>query len=802
MHILKFLSLTLGGSAFYILMHYVEFEKSYDQFHEHADQLYRVGLSEKSANGVQQHLATSYPGIGGAIKDQFPQVAAFSRMINLEDVMPPTVFVANRNDGQKMKVKPNKVFFADASFLSMFSFAAISGNPIDALNAPTALVLTSSIARFLFGKENAIGKEVVFNGDRTLTVTAVLEDLPDNTHFQFDILLPYAILEAEDDRDNNNLYNSWKWPVFYTYLQLKSGANPSTIVAQFPNLIAKHTNQKGIQLALQAVSDIHLDSNRLGEIKANGSRRLVTFFLLIAIAIMSISLSNGINLSAVKAIERAKEVGIRKAVGASQKIIFGQFMFEFAFLSALAIITAVLFLAVLAEPFNTIVDQSVIKPEFWRDLLIWKWAGILLLGSCLIGGIYPALMLSGSPTVQVLKGNMINLKRPSLLRKGLIGLQFAVSFALISVTLGIYHQLSFIQQKDLGYLSEQVLVIEAPTVFKDIEVVATKATTFKDFLAKQPLVEQVTTANEIPGKQLRYKMPISNFRSKNSSSPVQSYWISTDQHFLDTYGMKLLAGRNFRASDTSPLSPESDNKVLLNERAIMLLGFSSPSDAINQRILMGDKVVAEIIGVVENHHQRSLKEDYQPILFQFPTYYQTLYFCLRIKPEMLDETIGSIESAYDESFPLNSFNYFFLDDFFNEQYASQRRTSRIFLLFTVLAVVLASSGLFGLASFTIARKTKEVSIRKILGASVGNIFLLLSKDYLKVAVISSIIVAPVCYIGLRRWLRQNYVFHIEIGGWFFLLPITILIAMTLSSLFFQVFKVAVTNPVQSLKSEG
>ncbi|MEM6843642.1 MAG: ABC transporter permease [Bacteroidota bacterium] len=794
--------LTVGMVAFLLIMHYVSFEYSYDQFHQKASEIYRITLSQTGEEESSQTQATTYPGIGTALQYELPEVLNFARLIHHEKIMPPAVLSAERSNGEIVKFREEHMFFADASFLKMFSFPIKEGDVTSALSSLNSVVLTSSAARRYFGNESPLGKIIMFDGDRPLTVTAVLADIPENSHLQFDVLLSYTILQQEDEESDNDLFSAWKWPAFYTYVQLDEQANAKVVEDKLPALVNKYTEQaknSAIQLALQPITDIHLHSDLLEEVSVNSSSTLVFFLIIIAVGILGLALINYSNLTTAKAVERAKEVALRKTVGASRGSLISQLLIESVILNGLGLLLGLGLVAIVAPFFNQLVGKEVMLAGWWQALYVWQVVGIMFVSSGLIAGLYPALLVSSFQPKYALKGKFSTGRHGLRLRRVLVTFQFAVSVSLVAVTITVYQQLSYMQNKDLGYQAEQLLIVKAPTLITDMAETVRKADIFKNAARQQVAVEELTVSNEVPGRALMYSMPMRKVASQPEES-VACYWISTDEHFLETFQTELVSGRNFRLSDASAVSAESDNKIMLNERAVQMLGFANAEEALQQQVLLGDKTPAEIIGVVENFHQNSLKENYDPLVFQFPTYYQTLYFTLKVDTDQLASTLNAIQATYEDAFPNNPFEYFFLDEYFNRLYQAEQRFSAVVFFFSCLAIFIACLGLVGLTSFISVQKTKEIGIRKTLGASIYSIIGMLTFRFVRPILIASLLALPITYLFLQKWL-YSYAFRINLEIEWMIVPIVVILCVALFSISLQTIKAAIKNPIDALRYE-
>jgi putative ABC transport system permease protein len=543
------------------------------------------------------------------------------------------------------------------------------------------------------------------------------------------------------------------------------------------------------------LQDIYLHSDLVQEAKVNGSIKEVYFLLLIALFIMLIAWFNYINLSTARSIERAKEVGIRKVVGAGRFQVFRQFIFESLLYNVLAIILALTILQ-LSQPF---VIELIGKPlTFWSNPLLLSVVGVFFAVGAFVSAIYPGLVLSSFKPIRVLKGKLGASASGNTMRKGFTVMQFAASITLIIGTLTVYQQLSYMRSKDLGMNIHQTLVLNNPDVVDS--TFNSKLQFFKNELMKHPAIKYVVSSSSIPGKTdniLRGGLMLSGNPDGTGST---HYGFGVDHHFIDAYDIKLLAGRNF----SEDFGTDKD-AMIVNIAALKILGITKPAEAIGRKVETSWTNEKTIIGVVNDFHQKSLKTAYDPIVFVLDNRGDRGYYSVKLNitdasQQNLPEVIGAVNKVWNQAFPGNPFDYFFADAYFDEQYKSDQRFGKAFALFACLAIFVACLGLFGLVAFTTAQKTKEIGVRKVLGASESTIVLLLSRDFMQLVVIANIIAWPVAYWVMKQWL-QNYAFRIDISLWLFLLPTVLVLLIASLTLSFQTMKAARTNPVKALKYE-
>ncbi|MEM9831867.1 MAG: ABC transporter permease [Bacteroidota bacterium] len=796
--------LALGLAACFLIMQYVLFELSYDQFHEGSDRIYRVSLE-----GNRTHSAANHPLVGPALKEDFPEVEAYIRMVHQSIIFGENVAISyDDGQGNVKMFNEDRLYDVDSSFFSMFNFPFLYGDPENALSEASSIVISETISNKFFGSENPLGKRLLIFGRFPFTVSGVFKDVPENSHIKFNVLIATWMRHREGMQ---------AWPEFYTYIKLDSLADPEQLAAKFPDFMQKYLGDRMREmnnierLHLQPITDIHLRSPKLTkEREAHGNEQTVYFLTLIAVLILVIAWINYINLSTSKSIERAQEIGLRKVAGASRRQLITQFLFESAIVNFIAIVLSFIIIIVSAPHFYQLAGKNIeisivdlmSKPQFWLTL-----AGVFLFGSC-CAGLYPALILSSFRVTTALKGKFFRSSSGIVLRKTLVSFQFVISVALIAGTIMVLRQVSFMQNQELGYEKDQLLVIKTPLVVDSLFHQRLK--TFKIESTRNPNIYHVAPSNEIPGKLISQVNFIRNKgEGTEANTGVFHFHIGSD--FMSTYGLTIIAGRNFKENEDLSAFDDLTTQpvpVMLNEKAVTSLGYRNAEAATNQLINFGlgarDDWVGEIVGIVSNYHQRFLKEEYDPILY-FPVKNPTphlsgQYVTVNLNTNQLTETIAFIEEQYAEVFPGNAFEYFFLDDYFDHQYAADQQFGRVFGLFSALALIVACLGLFGLSTFMISQRVKEIAVRKVLGATISSMAVLFSKDFVRLILLANLIALPLVYLGVQRWL-SNFAFQVHIGWLIFVVPAAILLVISLSTVSFQTLKTGSGNPIDHLRQE-
>ncbi|MEM9888442.1 MAG: ABC transporter permease [Bacteroidota bacterium] len=786
--------LALGLMVVFFIGQYIQSERSYDAFHSKADRIYRLPLAFYKNGALDSDEAMNSAPTGPALKAEFPEVEQYVRF---SPEYGRVVF-----QQQETQLEAQTVYYADSTLFEVFDFPLIEGNSKTALKRPFTVVLPQSTAERYFGaKENwvesPVGKTIRMNSEYDFEITGILDDIPQNSHIQFDALLSFSTFP----KINNDPTNEWSWADFWTYILLKEGTNVEQFAEKLADFNERRDPFKGSEYiqyfqasSLQPLSDIHLNSNLLYEMGVNGDAKTVHFLLLIAIAILIIALANYINLATARAEERAIEVGVRKVVGADKKSLITQFLSEAFIINTLALGVAIALILIGQNSMNTLVDQTLPLPLSVGQLFLI--IPIILLVGTLLSGLYPAFFLSNfSPSRVFQKEN--HRRGKELMRKSLVVFQYGISVALIIGTLVVYFQLEYMRDKDLGFSLDQKLILKGMPSIQDRDTYTAKYQSFKDQILALPEIEAIGGSGAVPGKN-HLELDSHNgihlaSESEESGATFSSTWV--DAGFLEVYDLELVAGRKFDAA----IATDKD-AVVLTESAVPLLGPNSPEEAIGKEIVyFKDR---RIIGVVKDYHHKSLQYGYEPIIFRyFPG--QFLYLSLQLNTEniaSIGTVVDKVKNSWNQIYPNDPFDHFFLDDHFNAQYEAEQRLGNIALIFAAFAIFIACLGLFGLASYVITTRTKEIGIRKVLGASVTGIVALLSKDFIKLVAIAFVIATPIAYYFMNEWL-QDFAYRIELQWWVFALAGLAAIGIALLTVSVQSVRAALVNPVESLRSE-
>ena len=792
--LLNILGLAIGITCCLLIFQYVAYERSYDSFPREADQIVRLRLDCYQKGKLAWQSATVYPAIAPAMKKDFPEVEKFCRLIDANLLL--------SNDEKNIKFNETKGYYADPAMLDMLNVQLVKGDPRSALEGPDKIILSETTARRYFGDQDPIGKRLTAKGGdpEHFEVTGVFKDYPENSHLILNHIVSYStlakVLRQQGDTSNAS-ETAWGWYDFYAYLQLKPGTDWKQLQSKLPAFCDRYinsepwrkTNNVKNELYLIPLRDIHLNSNYNQEAEINGDGKSVGFLFMIAFFIIAIAWINYSNLATARSLERAREVGVRKVLGALRTDLILQFLVESLLLNLLAAVVAFLAVFLLTHSFNHLIGTASTN-NFNLPLTYWTGILSLFVGGTFLSGLYPAFVLSGYHPVMVLKGLFKNTTKGQFLRKGLIIGQFATSVILIAGTIIVFQQVQYMRQQKLGVNINQTLVVEGAGSMQD-SVYQNVFQPFKTTLLNKPGIRNISASSSVMGQEIYWTTGITRVGADNKNA-VTLYNLGVDYDFVPAYGLRLVAGRNF-SKDFG-----TDKKtVLINEKAADLLGFAHPQDAINAKIRREDTLT--IVGVVADYHHLGLRKAIDPMVILLRPNIRG-YYSIKVNSENLPQTIAEVEKAWNAFFPADPFNYFFLDDSFNEQYKADTRFGEVFGLFAFLAILIACFGLLGLSAYNVLQRTKEIGIRKVLGASVQNLLLLLSRDFLLLVVLSFLVAFPLTWWVMNNWLN-DYAYRIHIQWWVFLLAGVLAVLIALITVGAQAFRAAVSNPVKSLRTE-
>lgn len=785
--LINLLGLTIGMAACLLILQYVIHEQQYDDFHPDGDNLYRVAQNRYNKGVLETEWAAGCGAIGPALKEHFPEVKAMTTIRPIDGTM----------SYEDQSFREESMYMVMPDFFDMFGYEILKGNPKESFDEPFQAIISASRANRYFGEEDPLGKTVHLNGRNDFTVVGVFADVPENTHMKFDWIFSYQTYLNWTDQQP---LTAWQWDGFYNYIQLNEGVNPAEFEAKIPALVEEQAGEDlaqydaGMSFYLQPVQEIHLTSDLMMEMEANGNGEYVRFLMIIAVFLLLIAWVNYINLSTAKSAERAREVGIRKVLGSYRASLMGQFLMESLATNLVAALLAVGIARLCLPWFNALTGQNM-SMQLYQEPLFWVlFLGILVLGS-LLAGIYPATVLSSFEPQTVLKGRYSSSSGGILLRKLLVGFQFGISLLLIAGTVTVFQQLNFMRSQDLGVNIDQTLVINAPNITDS--TYAEKLSALKSEWIRPANIASVTASTAIPGRKPGWNAGGIRKVGEPSSASKQYRVIGVDYDFIDAFGLELLAGRSF---DESYGTDES--KVLFNESAVKLMGFTTMEEALGEDIFFwGDTF--KIAGVLANYHQQSLKVAHDPLIFRCIPSSQS-YFSIKIQTgsssDGFTESMAHIQETWNRFFPGSPMEYFFLDEYFDEQYKNDRTFGNAFASFALLAILVACMGLFGLSAYSATQRTKEVGIRKVMGASGYQIVQLLTREVLILIGWAALIALPIAWYLMDQWLT-GYAYRIDLNWLLFVGPLLSLVLITLATVSVQTLKTAATNPIKALKYE-
>lgn len=784
--LINILGLVIGMTAFMLITQYVLHEVSYDGFWKNSANVYRVQLDRYDKGELSTRWASGCAGVGPDLKVNFPEVNRYVRMTHSNAML---------SYGDSF-FKEEAVYYTSQDFFLVFGYPLLSGVDSTALQGLNKIVLSSTLAKKYFGEENPLGKTIRNNGKDDYLVTGVFEDLPENSHMKIDALLSFATYAKLVGLKDESELNAWQWDGFLTYVLLNDQASVKELEEKLPAYVEKREGEElkrynsGMTFHLMPITNIHLDSNFIGEFKANGNRDSTYFLLIVAGLILIIAWINYINLSTAKSIERAREVGVRKVMGGFRLQLIQQFLMESLLLNTLAVTMAIGVVAALTPWFSDITGREIGYLLF-RQNMFWVWMILLILAGSILSGLYPAFVLSGFKPVEVLKGRFKNSNQGVFFRKGMVVIQFMASIALIVGTYTVFSQLSFMRNQKLGIDINQTMVLRSPNVTDS--TYGNKFEVFKNKLTQYPEVSAVCASTSIPGASPDWNAGGIRRLSQREDEQKQYRVIMMDHDFVGSYGLEVVTGRTFSSE-----VPNEQNNVILNEAAARHMGFEKFEDAIDDQIdFWGDTF--RIVGVLKNYRQESLKKEFEPLIFRYNSAPGGFY-SIKFNTADVKESMVRFENDWKELFPGNPFNYFFLDEHYNKQYQADQQFGKVFGLFSALAIFIACLGLFGLSSLTAIQRTKEIGVRKVLGASVSSILTLISRDYLLLMGVAILLATPLTWWIMNNWL-QEFASRISLTWWIFALPSLIVIFVALLTVSIHTLKAAQTNPSKALRYE-
>jgi len=780
--------LGLGIACCLLIFMFVKDELSYDNYHEKGDRIFRVIHGDKADNSEGKQSTESFwvwgnAPIGQALINYFPEIDKVCQFSGRSDIL--------LTNGDKM-YQEDGVFFMDSTVFDVFSWKLLKGNPKTALAAPFSIVLTETTARKYFGDEDPLGKslkgsESAGRGDAgDYLVTGVMADVPSNSHFRFNALLSMSTFR----KSRPEIFDEWGYVDFYTYFLVNGKFDQQKFEQKIPAFLAKQTDDPNSKysIAIEPLKDVYLRTEAQRQPGETGNLSNIYVFSIIGLFILVIAMINFMNLSTARSMERGKEVGIRKSIGAARGSLISQFLGESLIIVSLSMIVAVLLVFVALPGMSDFTGKVFVIQNFINGQTILLVIGIMLLIG-LVAGSYPSFVLSSFSPVMVLKGMAKSSKGGTYLRRVLVVFQFSLSIALIAGTIIVYFQMNHILDKDLGFDKERMLILD----YNYDETVNDKREVLKTEMEANPAILSAAFSRSVPGSYFPNagtEIQTADGEMKMEVQPI--FQVGMD--FIPHYNLELVAGRSYSRDHPS----DTLGGIVINEAAAKQYGYTNPADIIGKKYSQWGRE-GEVIGVVKDFNFISLHRNIEPLTLPLEPY-ACRYLSLKVKSENMTETIKQVGEVWAQLAPHRPFLYSFLDDDFNRQYKTDFIFRKLFTTFSCLAILIACLGLLGLATYTAEQRTKEIGIRKVLGANVNNIVVLLSKDFIVLVVIAMLIATPAAWYAMNKWL-DGFAYRVEIQLWVFALAGLVALSIALFTISFQSIKSALMNPVTSLRSE-
>ena len=785
--------LTVGLTCCLLITTYILNELSYDRYNKNAENIYRVTRSFNNKDGVVSlNLSTISPPFGYYFPTDFPEIQKMTRLLN--NGTTPLKYK------EKLINEPD-VYFADENLFDVFTLNVLEGDPKTALKEPFSVMMSEDVAKKYFGNEDPMNKVLRANNQFDLKVTGVYKAFPANSHMHPGILVSFNTLKDSAVYGAENLRTNWGNNSFFTFIVLPRHYDPKKLVAQFPAFIDRHMDHKDYngdlpskytKLGLQKLTDIHLYSHTDYEAEPNGDINRVYIFSAIALFILLIACINYMNLSSARSALRAKEIGIRKVIGARKKELIFQFLSESVLIAWASILIAFALLYFTLPWLNKISEQQL------SVSILMKWQVLipLFLTPFVVGilsGLYPALFMSSFQPVKTLKGLFKAGGSSISFRKVLVVTQFAISIVLIITTIIVFQQLRYMQETSLGYDKEHLITLPYYNSINN------QYETFRNELMQNPDIKDVTRSSRIPTGRLLDAMGASTMVG-DSLTPVTAdiKYVAADYDFIPTYGIHVIAGRNFSRAYSTDTS-----NFILNEAAVKAIGWKSPEEAVGKDFKY-DSYKGKVVGIMRDFHFESLRQPIVPLVLVNPATTSTQSFfnalSIKVSGQNMPAALAAVQKAWQKYLPEFPYQYTFLDERYSKLYEAEQRQGTIFTIFACIAIFIACLGLFGLSAFAITQRIKEIGVRKVLGANVRSIVTLLAKDFLILVTISAVIAFPIAWYAMKHWL-QDFAYRVSIHWWVFLLSTVLALVVALFTVSFQAIKAAVANPVKSLRSE-
>ena len=790
---INIIGLSIGITCSFLIFLFIQSELSYDKHYENADNIYRLGVEYNIGGKIDRYCNIPRP-IGSNLKTIYPEILEYTRLCGVNGLRTHKAML--EFEGNKFIC--NKIFAADSTFFKVFKNEFISGNPEDALVQPNSIVLTESFAKRIFGDEEPFGKSLFIENEYELSVVAVIKDIPGKTHMEYEAIVPWNVAYREGEE---NVWYGWH---VYTYVMFPDNYDITEFEDKFPEfykeyMIETFERANGTcSIILQPLKSIHLHSDLTWEAYSNGNIMNVYIFSIIAIFLLVIACINYMNLATATSVHRGREVGLRKVFGSYRSSLIWQFIIESVLISILATIVAICLAELVLPLFNNLLTDNVEINFIKTPGYIFSLLGLAIFVG-FFAGTYPAFYLSAFIPIRVIKGSPKKGSKGASLRKILIVVQFSISIALIIGTLIVLQQIDFAKNKDMGFDKENIMVVSIKDTIVDRQIQVIK----EEFLSN-PNITAVATSYNLPGIELNHTT-VSAENDEGGFDPVGCQFMQIDYDFVDLLNLKIIEGRNFNKE----MDRAFWDGILINEAAIRKFGWKG--NVLEMGISFGEDsegniLKLNVLGVIKDFHVGSLHSLIQPIVvFLIPDdgdvfYQRHKQLFVRLKNENIFETVKHIRNEWSRIDPNNPIDYVFLDENIDKLYKAEEKLISLFSYFSFITVFIACLGLLGLASFTAEQRTKEIGIRKVLGASASNIIFLLSKEFTKWILIANLIAWPVAFYTMGKWL-QNFAYRIHIGLGVFILSGVIAMLIAILTVIYQAVKAANSNPVEALKYE-
>ena len=784
--LINILGLAIGIACCLLITIYVQHEKSYDQYHSKKDRIYRV-LHAYSFDGNERSQTPSPEDmqvwgnapVGPALAADFPEIQQVVRFTS------PARALFRYQD---KRFQEDQILYMDSTAFEVFDWKLLAGDPSTVLAEPNTIVLTQAMARKYFGDENPIGKTLMVEERDLLTVSGVMENVPSNSHFHFEGLISMSTFQAI----RPNIFDFWGYVDFYTYILLEPGASIDKLSANTAAFLERHSEIKGYNMAFEALPDVYLHSMAGRQPGVTGSLTNLYIFSFIALFILLLACINFINLATARSTERAKEVGVRKVVGGQTGMLVGQFLMESLTISLIASVLA-LMMAYFGLPVMESISGKLLNQNIFSGSIVALTLGIAVIVG-MLAGFYPALVLTRFRPALVLRGAFGAGSEGLFIRKGLVVFQFSLSITLIIGAIIIFSQLKHLLNSDLGFQKEQMIVLNLGYG----EEIGAYINTIKQAFEDHPKVISTTASRAVPGESVNGELVNAYTEIQSADGNMMGnnpYLFEIDEDFVDHFQLEMVAGRSYATA----FPADTISSLVINESAAKLYGYHDPKEIIGKSFSQWGRE-GKIIGVVKDFNFRSLHQKIEPLTLRRAPFFMFYRLTLRVHTDNLAATLLDFEKLWAKVSPQQPFLYSFLDDTIAAQYQSDYRFSQLFTIFAGLAIFIACLGLLGLATFAAKQRTKEIGIRKILGASVGYIIRLLSWDFLKLVFLALLIASPVAWYVMNQWLN-NFAYRIAIPWWVFVLAGGIAAMIAIITISIQSFRAAIANPIHALRDE-